>query len=162
MVEKKERKKKKKTYGRERKKCRLRIWWERKDETYNFASVAMLTKVDIVFFFFHKPFSFFPFQSLHICTWLNFAILSSFCPQNTFNPSISYLQFSSVAASVVRNCLKPELKAAAAKRVESNLKVRSWESGKPSTTTSTLPWVETRMLIVIREKELEKKFGRRR
>jgi F-type H+-transporting ATPase subunit epsilon len=45
----------------------------------------------------------------------------------------SYIQFSGIAARVVRNALKPELAAAAAKRLESPMSVRTWEGGKPVT-----------------------------
>jgi hypothetical protein len=48
----------------------------------------------------------------------------------------SYLQFSSIAASCVRQCLKPDVKAAAMKRVEANLKLRPWSNGKPAAAAS--------------------------
>eukprot|EP00048_Salpingoeca_helianthica_P022336 m.17720 g.17720 ORF g.17720 m.17720 type:complete len:63 (-) comp7186_c0_seq1:122-310(-) len=52
---------------------------------------------------------------------------------------LNYLQFSSIAASVVRQCLKADVKAAAAKRVEANLKIRSWADGKPSSAPKPTP-----------------------
>ena len=47
------------------------------------------------------------------------------------NPSCSYVQYSQIAARVVRKALKPELQADAAKRDIAGIKFRQWEGGKP-------------------------------
>lgn len=44
----------------------------------------------------------------------------------------SYVQYSNIAARVLRKCLKPELRADAIKREESNVKVTAWKDGKPN------------------------------
>ena len=43
--------------------------------------------------------------------------------------SLSYLEFSSIAAKCVRSALKTEAQAAAAKRQFSPIAVRTWENG---------------------------------
>ena len=51
---------------------------------------------------------------------------------STYNLHIfnSYVQYSNIAAKVVRRCLKPELKADAAKREVVSVKFTKWEGGK--------------------------------
>ncbi|KRX50336.1 Kinesin heavy chain [Trichinella murrelli] len=48
---------------------------------------------------------------------------------------INYIRYSEIAAQIVRNCLKPELKAEAMKREGSTVKFTKWENGKPKTAT---------------------------
>ena len=43
----------------------------------------------------------------------------------------SYIQYSNIAARVVRKALKPELQADAAKREITSIKFQKWEGGKP-------------------------------
>ena len=43
----------------------------------------------------------------------------------------SYVQYSNVAAKMVRRCLKPDLKTEAAKRDVVSVKFTKWEGGKP-------------------------------
>ena len=43
----------------------------------------------------------------------------------------SYVQYSNVAAKVVRRCLKGDLKSEAAKREVVSVKFTKWEGGKP-------------------------------
>lgn len=64
----------------------------------------------------------------------------------------SYLQYSSVAASVVRSCLKPEFKQVAAKRTESSLKVRVFENGKPS--APSMFWILCEYTFVCRMRSM--------
>ena len=54
----------------------------------------------------------------------------------TFNDLInyvicSYIQYSNIAARVVRRALKPDLQADAAKREVSSIKFKKWINGKP-------------------------------
>ncbi|KAL5234871.1 hypothetical protein ACI65C_002281 [Semiaphis heraclei] len=44
----------------------------------------------------------------------------------------SYVNYSNIAAKVVRRVLKPELQANAAKRDETHVKFTPWVKGKPS------------------------------
>eukprot|EP00053_Salpingoeca_punica_P000920 m.31004 g.31004 ORF g.31004 m.31004 type:complete len:65 (-) comp10662_c0_seq2:137-331(-) len=44
---------------------------------------------------------------------------------------LSYLRVSTIAARAVRQCLKPEFQAAAARREESIARLRIWQDGKP-------------------------------
>lgn len=44
----------------------------------------------------------------------------------------SYIQYSNIAARVVRQALKPELRAEATKRGESHIKFTPWVDGKPA------------------------------
>lgn len=44
---------------------------------------------------------------------------------------LNYIQFSSIAARIVRRVLKPEKQAEALKREESIIKVTRWKDGKP-------------------------------
>ena len=48
-----------------------------------------------------------------------------------FHSIFSYVQYSNIAARVVRKCLKPDLKAEAAKREVVSVKFTKWEGGKP-------------------------------
>lgn len=43
----------------------------------------------------------------------------------------SYVNYSQIAAKLVRQALKPELRAQAAKRDESSVKFTPWKDGKP-------------------------------
>lgn len=43
---------------------------------------------------------------------------------------LTYVHFSNVAARVLRNSLKPELRADAAKRAEAHIKFTKWADGK--------------------------------
>lgn len=43
---------------------------------------------------------------------------------------LTYVTFSNVAARVLRNSLKPELRADAAKRADSHVKFAKWAEGK--------------------------------
>ncbi|XP_074615876.1 ATP synthase F(1) complex subunit epsilon, mitochondrial-like [Acropora palmata] len=43
---------------------------------------------------------------------------------------LSYLNFSTICARLVRRCLKPELRVEALKREESLMKTVKWEGGK--------------------------------
>ncbi len=45
--------------------------------------------------------------------------------------SLSYVRYSNIAARVVRQSLKPDLQADAAKREVSSLKFKKWVNGKP-------------------------------
>lgn len=46
--------------------------------------------------------------------------------------NFSYVNYSNIAAKVVRRVLKPELQANAAKRDETHVKFTPWVKGKPS------------------------------
>ncbi|XP_011299294.1 ATP synthase subunit epsilon, mitochondrial-like isoform X1 [Fopius arisanus] len=46
---------------------------------------------------------------------------------------LNYINYSQIAAKLVRQALKAEFKASAAKREESNVKFTSWKDGKPIT-----------------------------
>ncbi|XP_011299295.1 ATP synthase subunit epsilon, mitochondrial-like isoform X2 [Fopius arisanus] len=48
---------------------------------------------------------------------------------------LNYINYSQIAAKLVRQALKAEFKASAAKREESNVKFTSWKDGKPIKTT---------------------------
>ncbi|KRZ16652.1 Kinesin heavy chain [Trichinella zimbabwensis] len=48
---------------------------------------------------------------------------------------INYIRYSEIAAQIVRNCLKQELKVEALKREGSTVKFTKWENGKPKTAT---------------------------
>lgn len=43
---------------------------------------------------------------------------------------LTYVHFSNIAARVLRNSLKPELKADAAKRADAHIKFTKWTDGK--------------------------------
>ncbi|ODN04680.1 ATP synthase subunit epsilon, mitochondrial [Orchesella cincta] len=49
---------------------------------------------------------------------------------------LNYIQYSTIAARVVRKALKPEFRVEAAKRSESGIKFTQWKDGKPVTATS--------------------------
>uniref|UniRef100_A0A182YFM8 Uncharacterized protein n=1 Tax=Anopheles stephensi TaxID=30069 RepID=A0A182YFM8_ANOST len=44
---------------------------------------------------------------------------------------LNYVNYSNIAARLVRKALKPELRAQAARREESHIKMTKWQSGKP-------------------------------
>nr|XP_018897558.1 PREDICTED: ATP synthase subunit epsilon, mitochondrial-like isoform X1 [Bemisia tabaci] len=44
---------------------------------------------------------------------------------------LNYIQYSNIAAKIVRRVLKPEFKADAAKREDSHVKFTAWKDGKP-------------------------------
>ncbi|XP_015124856.1 protein stunted isoform X2 [Diachasma alloeum] len=44
---------------------------------------------------------------------------------------LNYINYSQIAAKLVRQALKAEFRAAAAKREESSVKFTSWKDGKP-------------------------------
>ncbi|XP_071443911.1 protein stunted-like isoform X2 [Hetaerina americana] len=44
---------------------------------------------------------------------------------------LNYIRYSSIAARLVRQALKPEFRAEAAKREESTIKFTEWKDGKP-------------------------------
>jgi len=44
---------------------------------------------------------------------------------------LNYIQYSAIAARVVRNALKADAKAEAAKRAVSQIKFTPWKDGKP-------------------------------
>ncbi|KRX95429.1 Kinesin heavy chain [Trichinella pseudospiralis] len=48
---------------------------------------------------------------------------------------INYIRYSEIAAQIVRNCLKQELKVEALKREGSTVKFTKWENGKPKAST---------------------------
>ncbi|KAJ6638104.1 Protein stunted [Pseudolycoriella hygida] len=45
---------------------------------------------------------------------------------------LTYINYSNVAARVLRGALKPDLQADAAKRAGSNVKFTKWTDGKPA------------------------------
>ncbi|XP_073975936.1 protein stunted-like isoform X1 [Rhodnius prolixus] len=49
---------------------------------------------------------------------------------------LNYIRYSNIAARVVRQALKPNLKAEAIKREESHVKFTPWKDGKPIKTDS--------------------------
>lgn len=49
----------------------------------------------------------------------------------------SYINYSNIAAKLLRRALKPELRAEAAKRDESHIKFTPWANGKPARTYSS-------------------------
>ncbi|EEB19674.1 ATP synthase epsilon chain, putative [Pediculus humanus corporis] len=44
---------------------------------------------------------------------------------------LNYVQYSNIAARMLRRALKPEKRADAAKREESHIKFTQWKDGKP-------------------------------
>lgn len=46
----------------------------------------------------------------------------------------SYVNYSNIAAKIVRRVLKPELQASASKRDETHVKFTPWAKGKPAST----------------------------
>jgi len=46
---------------------------------------------------------------------------------------LNYINYSSIAARVVRKALKPEFRAEATKRSEGAVKITPWKDGKPVT-----------------------------
>ncbi|KAJ8981446.1 hypothetical protein NQ317_000121 [Molorchus minor] len=44
---------------------------------------------------------------------------------------LNYINYSTIAARLLRQALKPEARAEAAKRAEVHIKVTKWENGKP-------------------------------
>ncbi|XP_014256096.1 protein stunted isoform X1 [Cimex lectularius] len=44
---------------------------------------------------------------------------------------LTYIQYSNIAARVVRQALKPELRAEAKKREDSHVRFTPWREGKP-------------------------------
>ncbi|XP_026277344.1 protein stunted isoform X2 [Frankliniella occidentalis] len=46
---------------------------------------------------------------------------------------LNYVRYSNIAANLVRQALKPELRAAAAKRDDSSVRLTPWKDGKPNT-----------------------------
>lgn len=59
----------------------------------------------------------------------------------------SFLKYSRVCAQAVRNVMKPELKAQAARRSESTMKFQKWEAGKPSESSTMSSSYECQFLI---------------
>ncbi|XP_063361593.1 protein stunted isoform X2 [Cydia amplana] len=45
---------------------------------------------------------------------------------------LSYINYSNIAAKVLRRALKPELRAEAFKRDESHIRITPWADGKPA------------------------------
>ncbi|KAH8303197.1 hypothetical protein KR059_003232, partial [Drosophila kikkawai] len=50
----------------------------------------------------------------------------------------SYIQYSNIAARVLRESLRTELRVDAAKRNESHVKFTPWANGRPARTYNTL------------------------
>ncbi|XP_066156825.1 protein stunted isoform X1 [Euwallacea fornicatus] len=48
---------------------------------------------------------------------------------------LNYINYSNIAAKVLRQALKADLRADAAKRNDSHIKVTKWQDGKPIKTT---------------------------
>ncbi|XP_043258675.1 protein stunted-like isoform X1 [Colletes gigas] len=46
---------------------------------------------------------------------------------------LNYINYSQIAARLVRQALKPELRPEALKRDEANVRFTKWENGKPVT-----------------------------
>tara|TARA_R110002050_G_scaffold104517_2_gene213958 strand:+ start:2262 stop:2453 length:192 start_codon:yes stop_codon:yes gene_type:complete len=44
---------------------------------------------------------------------------------------LSFIRYSAVSASMIRNCLKPEFRKGLAVREEMNVIVNEWAAGKP-------------------------------
>ncbi|XP_015832950.1 ATP synthase subunit epsilon, mitochondrial isoform X1 [Tribolium castaneum] len=44
---------------------------------------------------------------------------------------LNYINFSNIAARLLRRALKPEFRAEAAKRDESHIRITKWADGKP-------------------------------
>lgn len=61
----------------------------------------------------------------------------------------SYIQYSNIAAKIVRRVLKPEFKADAAKREDSHVKFTAWKDGKPESKFFSLSFVATCPLLVL-------------
>ena len=49
----------------------------------------------------------------------------------------SYLKYAEAGAQALRNALKPELRAVAARRNENGIKFAKWEQGKPSESSAS-------------------------
>ncbi|XP_034942290.1 protein stunted-like isoform X1 [Chelonus insularis] len=49
---------------------------------------------------------------------------------------LNYINYSQIAAKLVRQALKPEHRTAAMKRDETNVKFTQWKDGKPATEKS--------------------------
>ncbi|XP_050100088.1 protein stunted-like [Anopheles aquasalis] len=47
---------------------------------------------------------------------------------------LNYINYSNIAANLLRKALKPELRAQAARREESHIKMTKWKEGKPEPT----------------------------
>ncbi|XP_031774040.1 protein stunted isoform X2 [Apis florea] len=45
---------------------------------------------------------------------------------------LNYINYSQIAAKLVRQALKPEFRAEALKRDETNIKFTQWKDGKPA------------------------------
>lgn len=45
---------------------------------------------------------------------------------------LNYINYSNIAARLLRQALKPEFRAEAARRNESHIKFTQWENGKPA------------------------------
>uniref|UniRef100_A0A224XV26 Putative mitochondrial atp synthase epsilon chain n=1 Tax=Panstrongylus lignarius TaxID=156445 RepID=A0A224XV26_9HEMI len=50
---------------------------------------------------------------------------------------LNYIRYSNIAAKVVRQALKPEFRAEAAKREDSHVKFTPWRDGKPIRSSGT-------------------------
>lgn len=57
--------------------------------------------------------------------------MQSNCRKNSFCIRFSYINYSNIAARLLRKALKPELRVEAAKRDVSNIKFTPWANGKP-------------------------------
>ncbi|KAG8239105.1 hypothetical protein J437_LFUL011714, partial [Ladona fulva] len=49
---------------------------------------------------------------------------------------VNYIRYSTIAARLVRQALKPEMRAEAAKREESTIRFTTWKDGRPEGTRS--------------------------
>ncbi|CAH0700039.1 unnamed protein product [Spodoptera exigua] len=45
---------------------------------------------------------------------------------------LNYINYSNIAAKILRRSLKPELRAEALKRDDSNVRITPWANGKPA------------------------------
>ncbi|XP_063361592.1 protein stunted isoform X1 [Cydia amplana] len=52
---------------------------------------------------------------------------------------LSYINYSNIAAKVLRRALKPELRAEAFKRDESHIRITPWADGKPAHAKQAAP-----------------------
>lgn len=52
---------------------------------------------------------------------------------------LNYINFSNIAAKVLRQSLKPDLQAQAAKRGDSLIRITPWANGKPATAQPPKP-----------------------
>ena len=68
------------------------------------------------------------FTCLHNVYYKDITLITA---KNMFRSIFSYVQYSNIAARVVRKCLKPDLKAEAVKREVVSVKFTKWEGGKP-------------------------------